>query len=634
MPEIKNPNQQGGGGPNSRTLLVYSVIFLAIFLGLQYFHAKHEPPKPHAHTSAATSPMPATGAASSDAAQNSTSPTAAADQTSSAASPGSAAQSAGKTLSGKAGKPLVPQVAAKAQSETIIESPLYRVTFTNRGGVVTSWVLKNYTGNDQKHLLDLVNQPAAQQFGYPFSLYTYDTNLGKELNSALYVPSVTGTIHAPATVSFRYSAGGLTVEKSFTFGKSYVVETSVKVTRNGAPVTALLAWPSGFGDQQTLPEFAQGQIDQEVGAKSGFHILGGPEVHYIEAKKVSGGGTFYGPLDYAGVSDLYFASIFLPQNPQNALMVTLSHNLAVPSDQNHPHDSKMEHMPVLGAAVGSTTGVIHDRIFVGPKALEILKSVHTSYGYTLEGIVHYGFWGWIAKPMFLVLLFFHNHGISNWGWAILLLTLILNAAMMPTRVTMMKKSLAMMRIQPQMDGIKAKYAKYKATDPRRQEMNKEMMELQKKEGINMFAGCLPMLLQYPLLIGFYRMLEVTIALRHAHWLWLPDLSASDPYYILPIFVVVSMFLVQFFTPSPGVDPAQQRMMAFMMPAVFGFMMLHIGSGVALYWAGGNVLGVGQQWVMNRTGMGREMRELAIKRAERKRKRAQAQSSSKVINGKR
>lgn len=622
MPEIKNPNQQGGG-PDSRTLLIYSVIFLAIFLGLQYFRTKHEPHKLPVNT-AASHPFASTTAT--------TTPTGAEPTTSTAT--GAATATAGASVKSAASPSNLPAVAAKAQSETVVESPLYRVTFSNRGGVVTSWVLKNYTGNDQKHELDLVNQSAAKQFGYPFSLYSYDANLSQQLNSALYVPSATGTLHAPATISFRYSSGGLTVEKSFTFGKSYVVETSIKVTDKGAPVTALLAWPSGFGDQSTAPEFAQGQIDQEVGAQSGFHLSHGPEVHYLEPKKVSGGGTFSGPLDYAGVSDLYFASIFLPQNPQNAVMVTLSHNLEIPADPNKPNDTKIEHVPVLGAAVGSTTGVIHDRVFVGPKALDILKSVHTAYGYNLEAIVHYGFWGWIAKPMFLVLLFFFNHGISNWGWAILLLTVILNLAMMPTRVTMMKKSLAMMRIQPQMDAIKAKYAKYKATDPKRQEMNKEMMELQKKEGINMFAGCLPMLLQYPLLIGFYRMLEVTIALRHAHWLWLPDLSAPDPYYILPIFVVVSMFLVQFFTPSPGIDPAQQRMMAFMMPAVFGFMMLHIGSGVALYWAGGNILGVGQQWIMNRTGMGREMRELALKRAERKRKKAQAQSSSKVINAKR
>ncbi len=613
MPEIQNPNQQGGG-PDSRTLLIYAVIFLAIFLGLQYFRSKNAPPAPPNGKNAPAAQQ----SASSD---HSPAP---------AASTASAAAGTAKPAASSAA-PAIPAVEAQNETTTTVESPLYRVTFTNRGGVVKSWILKKYTGDAQKHPLDMVNPEAAKQFGYPLSLYTYDASLTQQLNHAMYVPSATGTIEAPATVSFKYSANGLTVEKTFRFEKSYVLETDVKVTQNGAPVTALLAWPSGFGDQTTLPQYQNAQIDKETGAKSGFHLAGGPNVDQIEPKKVSGGDTIQGPLDYAGVSDLYFASIFLPPNPDNALMVTLHHTLEMPRDPAHPKTSKMDQVPVLGAAVGSTTGEVHDRLFVGPKALDVLKSIHTAYHYNLEGIVHYGFWGWIAKPMFLVLQFFHNHGIPNWGWAILLLTLILNAAMMPTRVTMMKKSLAMMRIQPQMDAIKAKYAKFKATDPRKQEMNKEMMDLQKQEGINMFAGCLPMLLQYPLLIGFYRMLEVTIALRHAHWLWLPDLSAPDPYYILPIFVVVSMFLVQFFTPSPGVDPAQQRMMAFMMPAFFGFMMLHIGSGVALYWAGGNILGVGQQWVMNSTGMGKEMRELAAKRAAKKRARA---GGGKVINAKR
>jgi YidC/Oxa1 family membrane protein insertase len=240
--------------------------------------------------------------------------------------------------------------------------------------------------------------------------------------------------------------------------------------------------------------------------------------------------------------------------------------------------------------------------------------------------VSFGWWGWIAKPMLVVLRFFVTHGIRNWGWAILVLTLILNVAMLPTRVMMMKSSLKMQRIQPQMDSIKAKYAKYKTTDPRRQEMNKEMFDLQRKEGVNMFGGCLPMLLQYPLLFGFYRMLMYAIELRQAHFLWLPDLSAPDNLHVLPIFVIVSMFLSQFFTPSPGMDQSQQRMMAFMMPAIFGVMMWNIGSGVALYWAGSNLLGVATQMVMNRTSMGVEMRAIAAKRA--------AKRGAKTINARR
>ncbi len=470
-----------------------------------------------------------------------------------------------------------------------------------------SWVLKKYKDDSQKKLLDLVNPDAAAKFGLPLSLWAYDAGLKGRLNSALYVPSSTGTLSTPGTLSFDYSDGGLTVRKTFHFDTSYVVGADVSVMQNGAPVTALLAWPSGLGDQTTLQGYAAATVDTSESGKT----------DQIAAKKVAGGDTLHGSFDYAGVSDLYFAAIFMPNTPSDTSLVTLHESLPIPKNPAHPDPNAVDQAPLLGAALGANSGPLSTRLFVGPKLLDLLESIHTADGASLEPVVSFGWWGWIAKPMLLVLRFFVNHGIPNWGWAILVLTLILNLAMLPTRFMMMKSSLKMQRIQPQIEAIKAKYAKYKTTDPRRQEMNKEMFDLQRKEGVNMFGGCLPMLLQYPLLFGFYRMLMYAIELRQAHWLWLPDLSAPDVLHVLPIFVIVSMFLSQFFTPSPGMDQSQQRMMAFMMPAVFGVMMWNIGSGVALYWAGSNLLGVAQQMVMNRTSMGREMRAIAVKRAAKK-----------------
>jgi len=121
----------------------------------------------------------------------------------------------------------------------------------------------------------------------------------------------------------------------------------------------------------------------------------------------------------------------------------------------------------------------------------------------------------------------------------------------------------------------------------------------------------------PLLFAFFTMMTKVVELRQAHWYWLPDLQQADPLHILPIIMVVSMFLVQYYTPSPGVDPQQQKMMAFMMPAFSGYMTWQYSSGLALYWAIGNLISIAQQAVMNRTSVGREMRELAAKRARRK-----------------
>ena len=199
------------------------------------------------------------------------------------------------------------------------------------------------------------------------------------------------------------------------------------------------------------------------------------------------------------------------------------------------------------------------RLYAGPKVLDVLASVRATVngaqtGPNLEAVVNFGYAGIIAKPLFLALRWIHEHIVSNWGWAILVLTLVINLAMLPTRIQMMKSALKMQRIQPEMNAIKEKFKKYKATDPRRADMNKEMFDLQKREGVNMFGGCLPMLVQWPLLFAFYRMLLNTIELRQAPWLWLHNLAAPDPLHILPVFFIVTMFLVQYLTPSPGMDP--------------------------------------------------------------------------------
>ncbi len=590
MTEIQNPNQQGGGGgTDSRSLFGFLIVFVLMVVAFQIFGPKKPKPQPEhpqqktAQSAQSAAPVPAPA---------------------SSAAPGSGPAAQGAA----AGKPApaAKVVQAAGQTTTIVENKLYRIVFSNRGGQVTSWILKKYT-DDRGKPLELVNRDAGSRFGLPLSLFTYDAGLRTELNSALYVPSATGKLTAPASLTFQYSANGLTVRKTFTFGSTYVIHANVSVTRNGAPVTALLAWPAGLGDEVTPQQYATASFDSSIGGKS----------DQTEPKKIVGGKTLQGPFDYAGVSDLYFAAIFMPTQPADTSAVTFHNTVDIPKDRQNPKPGEVDHEPILGAAIGTAGGPVDTRIFVGPKSLSTLKSVHAANGQNLEQLMSFGWFGWVSKPMLLVLRFFVTHGIPNWGWAILVLTVILNLFMLPTRFMMMKSSLKMARIQPQIESIKAKYAKYARTDPRRQEMNKEMFDLQRKEGVNMFGGCLPMRLQYPLLFGFYRMLEFAIELRHAHWLWLSDLSAPDPLHILPLFVIVSMFLSQFFTPSPGMDQTQQRMMAFMMPLIFGFMMWNLGSGVCLYWAGSNLIGVGQQMAINRSSMGREMRALAAKRAAKK-----------------
>jgi YidC/Oxa1 family membrane protein insertase len=588
LAEIRNPNQQPGG-QDSKTILVFTGIFLVILFGMQYYREKTAPPPKAQHAQqqhVAGTPT----------------------QVQQTATTGNAPAGAATQKGAAAEKAAPADVVATTETTTTVENELYRITFTNRGAQVKSWILKKYTDSEGKPL-DLVNQKAAAKYGFPLSLYTYDAGLRARLADALYVPSATGDVNAPATVTFEYSSGGVTVQKVFTFGSSYIVHAKVTVTDNGSPVRALLAWPAGFGDQSTLPDYANASNEIDVSQNG--------KVDQTEWKKISGGATLEGPFDWAGVSDLYFASIFLPDNPASATLVTLRNGVEVPKDAQHAATGGKENASVLGAAMGDTSGTINLRVFVGPKNLQLLQSIHATSGPSLEKLVDFGWFSLIAKPLFWMMRLIYDHVVANWGWSILLLTLVLNLAMMPTRFQMMKSSVKMQRIQPQMDAIKAKYAKYKATDPRKQEMQKEMFALQKSEGVNMFGGCLPMLISYPLLFAFYKVLENVIDLRHAHWLWIHDLSAPDPLYILPIFVIVSMAFSTLMTPAPGMDPTQRKMMAFVMPGVFGFMMIHYGAGLSLYWAGSNFIGIGQQLIINRTKMGREMRELALKRAARK-----------------
>ncbi len=588
MAEIRNPNQQGGGGKqqDSRSFLIFALVFLVMLLALQYFRPKKPEPQPaeqKQQQSAAATPAPL-------AADTGTHP---------------------DDSRAKSGAAAAASVAAAAEQTTTVENENYRIVFTNRGAQVKSWVLKRYEDDNNKPL-DLVNPETAAKYGYPLSLYSYDPAMRQRLAMALYMPSATGSLTAPGELTFDYASGGLVVKKTFRFDASYVIHIAASVTSNGSPLPTLIAWPAGIGDQNTLASYSKAQLDISQNGK----------FQKTDPKKVSGGATLSGPFDYAGISDLYFGAIFLPDQPEQASVVSLNNAWSIPKDPKQPKGAT-ESVPLLGAAVGSMSTPVSLSIFAGPKVISVLSSVKamsangTETGPNLEPILNFGWFGWIAKPLFVALRFTHDHIVANWGWSILILTLVINLLMLPTRITMMKSALKMQRIQPEMQQIKEKYKKYKATDPRRQDMNKEIMELQRREGVNMFGGCLPMLIQYPLLYGFYEMLMNVIELRHAHWFWLHDLAAPDALHILPIFVILTMFTTSYLSPSPGVDPAQQKMMAFMMPLMFGFIMLNIGSGVALYWAAGNLITTVVQVIMNRTGMGKQMREIAAKRAAKR-----------------
>jgi YidC/Oxa1 family membrane protein insertase len=301
-------------------------------------------------------------------------------------------------------------------------------------------------------------------------------------------------------------------------------------------------------------------------------------------------------------------------------MVTLNHSMPVPKDSSKPQDTI--NVDVIGVAVGNLHGTVSERLFAGPKELQVLEKVPvpgvSGADNDLNGLVDFGWWGLISKPLFLWLKWTYSHVVSNWGWAIIIQTIILSLALLPLRITQMKSMLKMQRVAPQIKSIQEKYKKYSLRDPRKAAMNEEIAALYKKEGVNPAGGCLPMLIQFPFLIAYYRMLGTALDLRHAHFLWIRDLSAAEPLpYILPILMVVSSLINQRMTPQAGMDPAQQRMMNVMMPLMMGFIFFRLQAGLNLYYAVSNLIMIAQQMVMNRTHLGKEMREMMAKRARKK-----------------
>jgi len=500
---------------------------------------------------------------------------------------------------------------ATTESETVVENDLYRITFTNRGAQVKSWILKKYD-DDKGQPLDLVNNVAAEKYGYPLSLWTYDEAQRNKLNSALYVASSSGTLEAPAKITFEYADGDVAVRKSFDFNHTYVVHVETSVVSKGSQVAAYPAWPAGFGDQSTLSSYSASQIEHQYNNNT----------ERLALKKVSGGTTLHMPFNWAGVTDQYFAAVFLPDDSQNSALVTLRNPLNVPKDAKNPNPQDTAPVEVLGAAVGNPTGPTVGRMYVGPKALATLESVPvpTIVGadQDLRSLINFGFWGIIARPLFLWLRWTYGF-IHNWGWAICIQTLIINLALMPLRISSMKSALKMQKIQPHMNSIKEKYKKYGMRDPRRQEMNTEIGELMKREGVSPVGGCLPLVIQMPFLFAYYSMLGSALDLRHASWMWIHDLSSADPWHILPIGIFITMLFMQRMTPQAGMDPSQQKLMNVMMPVMMGILSYKFASGLCLYWAEGNLIAIVQQLVMNRTSLGREMREMAAKRARKKEK---------------
>jgi YidC/Oxa1 family membrane protein insertase len=483
-----------------------------------------------------------------------------------------------------------PQVAAASEHSIVVESSLYRVVLSNRGAVVRSWQLLRYHDDSTPpKILDVVHPPAnSQSDEWPLSLLMVDPKLQATANGALFEtkpgPAV---LHAPATVDFTWSDGHLAITKQFRFTNSYLVDVNTSVTYNGQPVVYAVAWRGGFGDQTVYHAADLVQVFYSNDGK--LETIATKKLGTTDHPEIPA--SIPGPLQFAGIEDHYFAAAFLTAGePVSAWNWRTS--------RQSPGEKAGTTEPVAEVAVGSpelSPAPVALKLFVGPKSLHVLGSVNPE----LRALVHYGIMGVIAEPLFYVLRYIHDY-VPNWGWAIVLLTVLLNTLLFPLKMSSWRSMQKMQKVMPEMKAIQARYKKYTMKDPRRQKMNEEMMELYKREGVNPMGSCLPMLLQMPIWFALYEMLEVSIELRHAPWiLWVHDLSAHDPYYILPILMIFAGYGMQKMTPQTMTDPAQQKMMNFM-PVLFGLLFMRLSSGLILYIFTSYLIGITQQWYLNKT----------------------------------
>jgi YidC/Oxa1 family membrane protein insertase len=518
-----------------------------------------------------------------------------------------AANSATPTVTNNA--PVAVPTSAKGDTQErtiVVESDLYRVELSNRGGIVKSWQLKKYTDDAKPpRILDVVHPQASQQInGWPFAVVLDDEQLQNAANAGLYQISskpneVAPTkdvvapkeVVAPTDITFSWSDGHLEIAKHFHFDPSYTARVDVAAKLDGKPITAGVAWLGGFGDL-TVANPANWDSVQT------YYSEGGKISTYLPKKLDGidkwGNGIWQGGKDFTGLEDRYFTAAFLPASGAAPGTLETRYWKTSETTQVAGQETQVPVSEVATAMAGSSTSL---RVFVGPKDYDDLKKMNPP----LHGLVNFGWMEFIADPLFHALKWLHAY-IPNWGWAIVVLTLIINMLLFPLRISSYRTTLKMQRVGPEIKSIQDKYKKYTMRDPRKAEMNKEVMAVYQREGINPVGGCFQMFLQMPIWFGLNTALRYAIEMRHARWFgWITDLSARDPYYILPAAMGLSMYLVSKMTPMTSTDPQQQMMMKIMPVTMAGiFMISPISSGLAVYILTSSVVGIGQQWYLNRT----------------------------------
>jgi len=499
-----------------------------------------------------------------------------------AAQPGAEAQRDGAQPTEAEKPPPAPSVAqpaasaastpASAAERTVtLETDLLKVVLSSRGGVITSWELKQYrTAPPESKPVQLVYQGG--KFRGPLSITASDAAVEKALREGFYEIEQDATILDAAhpvghvTLRFQDATSGLTVQKQLTFHHgSYLVDVALSVQGYAHPYEVVLGtnfgiveWGDGLIGLIGSASLVDGKVEKET-----------PD-NELERK---------GAVQWVALQDKYFLSVLMPQTATAALVKKEGDKLVTGKIQ-------------MTAATGSPARL---QLYAGPKEYDTLRSLNVGLEDTIDfGWFIFGSWSVVkavAKPIFYVLRsineFTHNYGVT-----IILLTMGIKLLFVPLQYKSYKSMKQMQVIQPKVVALQEKFK------DDRDRLNKELIKLYRDHRVNPVGGCLPMVLQMPVFVALFNILYMTIDLRQAPFMgWITDLSVQDPYYVLPLIMGATMVIQQKITPTT-MDPTQAKIML-VLPVFMTFLFVNFPAGLVLYWLTNNVLTISQQVITDR-----------------------------------
>ena len=544
------------------------------------------------------------------------------------ASPAATQQTASSTNAQAPATALTPNVSGAPKRTITVKTPLYDVKFDTLGAEPISWIIKINKNNEgqqevysvagrksDKKPLELISPEGLnrQPRLVPFQLETGDAAFDAALSSSTYkVEGVDSEGDAEVTLGpgekreltfVLEDSNGTQVRKGIAFdAERYETDLSVSIKRAGqsVPQVKLSIGPS-IGDQgvgrHTFYSVAPEAISF-VNNKLERHPPAGINSNKTSPDRL----VLNGPVDWAGVGDTYFAMVAVPSTKTEGVEYRTA------AYEYKPNGGSAEKRFLVTGYVPIPADGSRTVVFAGPKDHELLTmsseeiTAMVQRPVDLDGLIDYGYLGWISRPLAIPILqaiTFLFKVTSSYGIAIILFTIIIYSLFFPLKWRSSKSMKKAQKLAPQMKELQEKMKGIKQNDPRLKELQMEQLRLM-REG-NPLGGCLPLLIQMPFLFALYRAITISLDFRQASFLWIPDLSAAEPYliHVLPILMTGTMIVLQLVTPAPSADPLQRKMMAIGMPVFMLYILWSAPSGLVLYWLVGNIVGFSQQFLINR-----------------------------------